>query len=337
MPGRGRVEPGPLDRFAGGLALVGTAFAWWVNRRRCRVEGARHRAEHDVTVDDTVIRAVELFGHADAQVRCGALHALAGLTSWRPEQVVRLVCAYLRTVPPGDPTTVEAQKVLYRVVREANAATPPVEDLEVDLTGAWLTGFVFDDAKVRVLTLAGACLTGQTSLRGLGSRCRVDLDGAVFAGDVWLHDARLQRFSAQSTEFGGDLSATSSAVELDVVLSESSVDGDLDLSRASLGKLVADAATFSGVANFRRATVTGSASFLQAHFDRADFAGFTCAHRVMLDGAHFARTPRLPAELPSVSLRDTTVGEKVRDLPAPWRLTTVDDLRYLMMDEAPTG
>lgn len=307
----------------------------WVNRRRCRVEGARHRGEYDATVDDTVIRAVELFGHPEPSVRCGALHALAELAGRRPARVVRLVCAYLRTVQAGDSTTVEAQKVLYQLVREANAATPPVEDLEIDLTGAWLTNFVFDDAKVRMLTLVGACLTGRTSLRGLGSRCRVELDRAAFAGDVWLHDARLLRLSARGAEFCGDLTIASSAVELDVVLSDSCVDGELDLSRAQVGKLIANSATFSGVANFRRTAVDGGASFVQTHFDRADFADFTCQHTVLLDGAHFARTPRLPTagDLPPVSLRRTTVGEKVGDLPPPWRLTTVDDLRYLMVDE----
>jgi uncharacterized protein YjbI with pentapeptide repeats len=316
-------------------AISPEVFVLWVNLRRCRVEGARQRGEYDAIVDDTVIRAVELFGHPESSVRCGALHALAELAGRRPARVVRLVCAYLRTVPAGDSTTVEAQKVLYEVVREANAATPPVEDLEIDLTGAWLTGFVFDDAKVRALTLAGACLTGRTSLRGLGSRCRVELDGAAFAGDVWLHDARLRRLSARGTEFRGDLTVTSSTVELDVELSDSSVDGEVDLSRAQVGKLVANSATFGGVANFRRTAVAGGASFLQAHFDRADFAGFTCQHTVLLDGAHFARTPRLPTDgdLQSVSLCRTTVGEKVGDLPAPWRLTTVDDLRYLMVDE----
>lgn len=345
-----------------GAGLVTAVFALWLNHRRYLVEQARQqverdkadlerhrhrleqrkveleyakdRREHDRAVDDVVSRAVEMFGHAEVRVRCGALHLLRGLAAQRPErarEVVRLVAMYLRTMPPGDPAGRDAQSVLASVVREANSAATPVVDLDVDLTGARLTGFVLEDVSVGVVNLAGARLSGRTSLRGIGPHCRVELDGAEFDGDVWLHGARLRRLSAEGTKFVGDLSVTSSTVEREVVLSEALITGDVDFSRATLGALTASAVTVDGEARFRRSTASGSAIFLQARFGSADFDGFTCGATVVFDGAHFAGTFRPPANgtSPGVSLRHTTVATDPGDLPAPWSVATVDGVHYL--------
>jgi uncharacterized protein YjbI with pentapeptide repeats/uncharacterized MnhB-related membrane protein len=363
-------EPKTVLTTAGvGAGLVTAVFALWLNHRRYRVEEARQqverdkadldqrrhqleqrkvelehakdRREHDKVVDDAVIRVVELFGHAEQLVRCGALHMLAGFAAQRPErarEVVRLVCMYLRRMPPGDEAGGEAQMLLSRVVRQANAATPPAVDLDVDLTGARLTGFVLEDVSLRVLTLTGARLSGVTSLRGLGAGCRVELDSATFEGDVRLHSAHLSRLFARKAEFGGDLSVTSSTVDQDVVLSEASIEGDVDFSRARIGTLAASAVTVGGEANFRRATVEGGTTFLQAHFGRADFESFTCGTTIVFDGAHFAGTVRLPSNGTSsgVSLRRTTVATVSADLPPPWRVTTVDGVHYLTVSSDST-
>jgi uncharacterized protein YjbI with pentapeptide repeats len=355
-----------LTTAAVGAGLVTAIFALWLNHRRYRVEEARQQVERDKAdldqsrhrleqqkveleqakerrehdKDDILIRAVELFGHADMRVRCGALHTIAAFATQRPARaadVVRLVSMYLRTMPDDDPAAIEAQRVLSRVVADANAAG--VEDLEVDLTGASLTDLVLDDVAVRVLTVAGAHLAGVTSLRGLGSvagtvrkgqaNCRVDLTGAVFAGDVRLHGAHLKRLSAQRAEFHGDLSLASSWVELDVVLSDSAVAGDTDFRGAEFGKLAANATTFHGEATFRRVTVRGAATFLQAHFTRADFEKFTTRQQTVFDEAHFADAVLLPEALPS--LRRTTVGAKAaEDLPTPWRTKTISGVHYLV-------
>jgi uncharacterized protein YjbI with pentapeptide repeats len=347
-----------------GAGLVTAVFALWLNHRRYRVEEARQQVERDKAdlerrrhlleqrkvdlehakdrreqarvADDAVVRAVELFGHADQVVRCGAMHMLAGVTAQRPEQageVVRLLCMYLRRMPRGDATAGEAQSVLSRVVRQANAATPPAVDLDVDLTGARLTEFVLDDVSLRTLTLTGASLSGATSLRGLGSRCLVDLDGAACDGDVWLHGAHLRRLSAKDAVFCGNLVVTGSTVEQDVVLTDALIDGDADFSRTMSGILTASAVTVRGEANFRRATVRGAATFLQAHLSRADFESLTCGGTLVLDGAHFGETVRPPVNETSsrASLHRTTVTKVDGGLPPPWRITTVEGVHYLTL------
>ncbi|MFS8098240.1 pentapeptide repeat-containing protein [Lentzea alba] len=92
----------------GGLAggAVVALYALWLNDRRRKVEEARQelegqRIEHDRSrvADERFARAVELLGHDAAQVRVGAMHALAGLAKSRPEYtqtILDILCAYLR-------------------------------------------------------------------------------------------------------------------------------------------------------------------------------------------------------------------------------------------------
>src|SRR3954468_8526572 len=70
----------------GGLAggAVVALYALWLNDRRRRTEGARHRLESDKVADERFARSVEMLGHEADQVRVGAMHALAGLTEAEP-------------------------------------------------------------------------------------------------------------------------------------------------------------------------------------------------------------------------------------------------------------
>ncbi|MEV6240025.1 hypothetical protein [Lentzea sp. NPDC051838] len=105
------IDPGAPKHEAiktGGLAggAIVALYALWLNDRRRRVEEARQelesqRIEHDRSrvADERFARAVELLGHDAAQVRVGAMHALAGLAKSRPEYtqtVLDILCAYLR-------------------------------------------------------------------------------------------------------------------------------------------------------------------------------------------------------------------------------------------------
>ncbi len=105
------IDPGAPKHEAiktGGLAggAIVALYALWLNDRRRRVEEARQelesqRIEHDRSrvADERFARAVELLGHDAAQVRVGAMHALAGLAKSRVEYaqtVLDILCAYLR-------------------------------------------------------------------------------------------------------------------------------------------------------------------------------------------------------------------------------------------------
>nr|WP_229813248.1 hypothetical protein [Lentzea flava] len=105
------IDPGAPKHEAiktGGLAggAIVALYALWLNDRRRRVEEARQelesqRIDHDRSrvADERFARAIELLGHDTAQVRVGAMHALAGLAKSRPEYtqtVLDILCAYLR-------------------------------------------------------------------------------------------------------------------------------------------------------------------------------------------------------------------------------------------------
>jgi uncharacterized protein YjbI with pentapeptide repeats len=346
--------------------VITTVFLAWLNYRRYRVEESRqqverekadleqskhlleqekvelehekNRREHAKVADESLTRAIELLGHDTPRVRAGGLHALASLAAHRPDraqEVVELICMYLRNIPAEteDAAAREAQKVLLRVVARANAATQPVNDLDVDLTGASLNGFLFNQVTVRTLTLTGAHLAGVTSLSGL--RAAITMDGAECCGDVWLQEARLPRFSATCAEFRKNLSMESSTVDHDVRFSDCVVIGDADFSGADFGTLTFNGSKFSGTASFRRTLLRRGGTFLLARFARADFEQFVSPHRVVLDAAHFEDSLRLNTkELPFVSLRKTTVGPTVatsewfRQSPG-WHIVG-DTIRYLV-------
>jgi hypothetical protein len=363
-----------LTTAAVGSGVITANFGLWLNHRRYRVEEARQlvergkadldqrrhrleqekialehtkdRREHDKVADDLLVRVVELFGDADARVRGGALHALAALASQRPERapdVVGLVCMYLRTTPADDGVAGEAQRVLLNVVRRAPA------DLDVDLTGARLTDFVFEHVAVRTLTLAKARLGGTTSLRGLGVRGTdhigpsngvLDADGAEFGGDVWLQGARLSRLSARDALFLGKLSLAGASVTAEAVLSDGIVTGDADFAGAEFGKLTCSAASFDGNATFRGVTARGGATFLQTRFRRLVVEKFVSAH-VVLNEAHVEESLRLAPDgwFGSVALRRMTVSAKVAEdarlrLPPGCRVAVEDGIRYVVADQA---
>jgi hypothetical protein len=103
-PGAPKHEAIKTGGLAGGAIVA--LYALWLNDRRRKVEEARQelesqRIDHDRSrvADERFARAIELLGHDTAQVRVGAMHALAGLAKSRPEYtqtVLDILCAYLR-------------------------------------------------------------------------------------------------------------------------------------------------------------------------------------------------------------------------------------------------
>lgn len=368
-----------------GAGLVTANFALWLNHRRYLVEEARQqverdkagleqsrhrleqekvelelakdRREHDKAAYDVLIRGADLIGHDNPLTRVAAMHALATLAAQRPDraqEVIELICMYLRQrLTDGENLSArEVQKVLTRVIARANAASPPVTDLEIDLAEAHLHELVLDGASVRMLNLSGASLTGLTSLRRLGTtvahdgvpHVHVNLDGSMVGGDLRLHNAWLARFSAAGAVFGGNLSVTGARIAQDVVLSDCSVAGVTELNGAEFGSLTCNAAQLGAEITLRRTTVHGTTRFVQTHFGRADLEAFTCRHRVVFDGAHFDEGPRLrDVDMRNVSLWRTTIraaaaADGKLALPQGWQLTSADreDVHYLVHSDYQT-
>ena len=100
---------------AGGLAagsVIGL-YALWLNDRRRKTEEGRREIENDRKVleakkldqevrrvsNEQFTRTVELLGHEAAQVRVGAMHALASQAAEEParaQTILDVLCAYLR-------------------------------------------------------------------------------------------------------------------------------------------------------------------------------------------------------------------------------------------------
>ncbi|MFD5828976.1 hypothetical protein [Lentzea sp. NPDC060358] len=151
------VDPGAPKHEAiktGGLAggAIVALYALWLNDRRRKVEEARQelesqRIEHDRSrvADERFARAVELLGHETAQVRVGAMHALAGLAKSRVEYtqtVLDILCAYLRrpfkkSSQDVDATEIElevrltAQRLIEDLLPRLDEKNPPLYDLNL--------------------------------------------------------------------------------------------------------------------------------------------------------------------------------------------------------------
>jgi hypothetical protein len=136
----------------GGLAggAIVALYALWLNDRRRKVEEARQelesqRIEHDRSrvADERFARAVELLGHETAQVRVGAMHALAGLAKSRTEYtqtVLDILCAYLRrpykkTQEDADEIELEVRLTSQRLIEDLlprlEEKNPPIYDLNL--------------------------------------------------------------------------------------------------------------------------------------------------------------------------------------------------------------
>ncbi|MFI6098604.1 hypothetical protein ACIA8G_23865 [Lentzea sp. NPDC051213] len=147
-PGAPKHEAIKTGGLAGGAIIA--LYALWLNDRRRKVEEARQelegqRIEHDRSrvADERFARAVELLGHEAAQVRVGAMHALAGLAKSRVEYaqtVLDILCAYLRrpyTKTKNDPEEIElevrltSQRLIEDLLPRLEEENPPLYDLNL--------------------------------------------------------------------------------------------------------------------------------------------------------------------------------------------------------------
>lgn len=261
------VDPGAPKHEAiktGGLAggAIVALYALWLNDRRRKVEEARQeierqRIEHDRSrvADERFARAVELLGHETAQVRVGAMHALAGLAKSRTEYtqtVLDILCAYLRrpfkkAAEGGDADATEielevrltAQRLIEDLLPRLDEKDPPRYDL--DLTKAHLE---FMDLSYRQV------------------------------GDLYLRVARFEDSNAfHHMVIHGHFYAT-----------EATANGRFHMHHTEV----------RGKAWFSRFTSTGTAVFTDTKFGgETKFAGSRWAE-VKADGCTFAVEPELP-------------------------------------------
>lgn len=355
---------------AGGFVTV--VFGLWLNDRRTRLEETRQRGEqsshdlerkrlhleqqkselerakewreHQEVADAGLVRAIELLGAEEPRVRSGALYALAAFAAHRSDRaqdVADLICMYLRNSSAEPDSTVrDAQRLLLRVVQQANRAG--TEDLELDLSCARLDGLVLGHVTIRALNLSDAVLTGVTSMHALrlvegtfGNEVhRVSMDRTVFEGEVWLHGARLRKLSAVGARFERGLSMTGAEVVHEVVLDDGQIAGVADFSNARFGALTCRATRFQASAVCRGLSVRSGANFLQARLSRADFRSVDWQAKTNFDEASFVDSLHLPPRpaLPEVSLRRTRLGAAVAtaDFPEGWSIEERDGVRYLV-------
>ncbi|GAB1508840.1 pentapeptide repeat-containing protein [Actinophytocola sp. KF-1] len=167
-----------------------------------RVAAATEQDAAARRVTDLYAKSVELLGAEQAPVRFGGLYALERLAQDNPEQrktVVAVWCAYLRMpfVPDDDARREErevriaVQRLLARHLRPGDGFWP---GMSVDLAGAALVAFDFEDVHVDVAQFHGATFVGPARFR------RADfLGSAGFSRATFRDDARFRQATFHGT------------------------------------------------------------------------------------------------------------------------------------------
>ncbi|HUQ58992.1 pentapeptide repeat-containing protein [Lentzea sp.] len=240
------VDPGAPKHEAiktGGLAggAVVALYALWLNDRRRKVEEARQelesqRIDHDRSrvADERFARAVELLGHETAQVRVGAMHALAGLAKSRVEYtqtVLDILCAYLRrpfkkSQQDVDATEIElevrltAQRLVEDLLPRLDEKDPPLYDL--NLTKAHLEFMDLSYRQVGDLYMRVARFEDSNSFHHMVVHGHFYVTEAEANGRFHLHHTEIRgrawfsRFRSRGvavfteTKFGGETKFTGS-------------------------------------------------------------------------------------------------------------------------------
>ncbi|WP_329788620.1 pentapeptide repeat-containing protein [Lentzea sp. DG1S-22] len=198
----------------GGLAggAIVALYALWLNDRRRKVEEARQelesqRIDHDRSrvADERFARAVELLGHETAQVRVGAMHALAGLAKSRAEYtqtVLDILCAYLRrpfkrSSEDEDAAEIElevrltSQRLVEDLLPRLEEKDPPRYDL--NLTKAHLEYMDLSYRQVGDLVMRVARLNESNAFHHMVVHGDLYLTDAEVTGRIYLHHNEFRR------------------------------------------------------------------------------------------------------------------------------------------------
>ncbi|MEV6712360.1 pentapeptide repeat-containing protein [Lentzea sp. NPDC051208] len=207
-PGAPKHEAIKTGGLAGGAIIA--LYALWLNDRRRKVEEARQeiesqRIDHDRSrvADERFARAVELLGHETAQVRVGAMHALAGLAKSRTEYtqtVLDILCAYLRQPyrkTKNDPEEIElevrltSQRLIEDLLPRLEEKNPPIYDL--NLTKAHLEYMDLSYRQVGDLIMRVAHLNESNAFHHMVVHGDVYLTDAEVTGRLYMHHNDFRR------------------------------------------------------------------------------------------------------------------------------------------------
>ncbi|MDX8049137.1 pentapeptide repeat-containing protein [Lentzea sp. BCCO 10_0798] len=207
-PGAPKHEAIKTGGLAGGAIIA--LYALWLNDRRRKVEEARQelesqRIDHDRSrvADERFARAVELLGHETAQVRVGAMHALAGLAKSRTEYtqtVLDILCAYLRQPyrkTKNDPEEIElevrltSQRLIEDLLPRLEEKAPPIYDL--NLTKAHLEYMDLSYRQVGDLIMRVAHLNESNAFHHMVVHGDVYLTDAEVTGRLYMHHNDFRR------------------------------------------------------------------------------------------------------------------------------------------------
>lgn len=204
------------------LGGVGGIVALVVAYRRQRLGEAAERREDERLYTESFARATDQLGSDRAPVRTAGLYVLERLGQDNPDKrqtVVNVLCAYLRMPhPPSDAADpalrqeeqvrLTAQRLLFLHLQPGDDPDHPTGRYwprqDIDLSGATLVAFRFNDCRVRTgkfddarfvgdATFEGtrfdgngwfrsADFDGQAGFRGAAFGRRADFDGARFGG-----------------------------------------------------------------------------------------------------------------------------------------------------------
>jgi hypothetical protein len=224
-PGAPKHEAIKTGGLAGGAIVA--LYALWLNDRRRKVEEARQelesqRIDHDRSrvADERFARAVELLGHDAAQVRVGAMHALAGLAKSRTEYtqtVLDILCAYLRRPFRRDVDMDEFDEERSEIELEVRlTAQRLIEDLlprteeknpvryDLNLTKAHLEYMDLSYRQVGKLVMRVAHLNESNAFHHMVIHDNVYLTEAEVTGRLYMHHTEIHgkawfsRFKARS-------------------------------------------------------------------------------------------------------------------------------------------
>lgn len=280
--------------------LLGGAIGIWLNDRRRLHDRELLNLDRERAIEDRFTKAVELLGSADAAVRVGAMHALHNLArsaTIKEQNVIDVLCAYLRQ-PFAHPTWTEMrddQKAGLRDVadpkRRGSSSTRKFREtgdrervvretalrLIVDLLPFRKPTLAreWDSAGALNVDLTAAHIGGidlsnkvlRASLRNCHFHGRTNLDDAHFA-DVTLVGAVFHgAVSMRRTIFNCDASFVGAAFLREALLVETKFCGQVSMRNAKFSRGVSmKEAHFAADTSFVHTQFLGPTTFIAAVF-----------------------------------------------------------------------
>ncbi|TDV55073.1 pentapeptide repeat protein [Actinophytocola oryzae] len=210
-----------LDAIRTASSLVigagGAAALLLAARRQRYVELDLEQKEHDADerrVTELYGKAADQLGSDKAPVRLAGVYALERLAQGQPahrQTVVNLLCAYLRMPYEPSEETRQEREVRGTVQNVLETHLQPAApgrfwpDIDLNLTGAWLSFFWFRNCLVRQGDFRGAVFHEIVAFRDSRFTGRAYFGGARFAGTADLRQISFERATFRDARFEGEV------------------------------------------------------------------------------------------------------------------------------------